>query len=209
MRAPSVFVVAATSALVSIAAFSAIGAARAEPQTGEDAFVERLYAGTPGKTKTYACFVRKYDARHLAQHPRQKVTAMKLLVTAEWIPEDTQLNHSFDLALRYRNRRGVFDSGGSCGHADPEAAADSKEPGLSCSVDCDGGGMGIVLTNNDQSVTLHVSRLRIWRGKDPDEAASESLAGPDDSVFRLDRADISECRSLIRDNAETTAMLSR
>ena len=32
------------------------------------------------KANTYACFVRRYDADHLARHPYQKVTSMKLLV---------------------------------------------------------------------------------------------------------------------------------
>jgi hypothetical protein len=39
--------------------------------------------GDPLGQKTYACFVRRYDANHLAKHPEQKVGAMKLLVTAE------------------------------------------------------------------------------------------------------------------------------
>ena len=38
-----------------------------------------VIAGPLGQ-KTYACFVRRYDASHLAQHPKQKVSAMKLLV---------------------------------------------------------------------------------------------------------------------------------
>ncbi|MFG3598051.1 hypothetical protein [Bradyrhizobium sp. RDI18] len=49
----------------------------------------------PLSQKTYACFVRRYDANHLAQHPKQKVGAMKLLVTAEDAPEDKTVNYSF------------------------------------------------------------------------------------------------------------------
>lgn len=41
-----------------------------------------MYAGAPGN-KAYACFVRRYDAEHLARHPKQKVAAMKLLISAE------------------------------------------------------------------------------------------------------------------------------
>jgi hypothetical protein len=206
MRALAAFTATAIVTLAAIMAIAAV-AAHAEPQTSEDAFIQRLYAGTSGKSKTYACFVRRYDAAHLARHPRQTVIAMKLLVTAELIPEDTHLNHSFDLALRYRNRRGVFDSGGSCGHAQPEDASGGQESGLSCSVDCDGGGFGIMLARDDRSVTLRVSRLRIWRGSEPDEEASEALeGGADDNLFRLDRADLSQCRSLIHDPEDRTAM---
>jgi hypothetical protein len=47
-----------------------------------DAFDVRMFVTAPGK-KAYACFVRRYDPDHLARHPKQKVSAMKLLVTAE------------------------------------------------------------------------------------------------------------------------------
>src|ERR1700712_297085 len=47
------------------------------------AFMQRVFAAAPGKDKTYACFTRVYDAPHLAAHPKQKVSAMKLLVTSE------------------------------------------------------------------------------------------------------------------------------
>ena len=50
-------------------------------------FIKRLFAGPVGKNKSYACFIRQYDADHLARHPLQKVSAMKLLVTAETVPE--------------------------------------------------------------------------------------------------------------------------
>ena len=56
-------------------------------------FDAKLFA-RPFDQKTYACFVRRYDAGHLAQHPRQKVSAMKLLVTAEIPPEEQTINYS-------------------------------------------------------------------------------------------------------------------
>ncbi|WP_213288494.1 hypothetical protein [Bradyrhizobium sp. sGM-13] len=46
----------------------------------------RSAKSSPLSQKTYACFVRRYDANHLAQHPKQKISAMKLLVTAEDAP---------------------------------------------------------------------------------------------------------------------------
>ncbi len=39
-------------------------ASKAEAET----FNARMYAGPPGNT-AYACFVRRYDAEHLARHP--------------------------------------------------------------------------------------------------------------------------------------------
>jgi hypothetical protein len=46
---------------------------------------QEIFAG-PLAEKSYACFVRRYDANHLAQHPKQKVSAMKPLATAENAP---------------------------------------------------------------------------------------------------------------------------
>src|SRR6476620_3205792 len=86
-------------------------------------FDNRMFAGPLGQ-KTYACFVRRYDAGHLAQHPKQKVSAMKLLVTAEIPPEENTTNYSFRLGVQYRHRPGKFDSSGSCGHVVAEDRGD-------------------------------------------------------------------------------------
>src|ERR1700754_2608490 len=68
----------------------------------------RMFAGPLGK-KAYACFVRRYDPDHLARHPLQKVSAMKLLVSAEIPPEDATYTYSFRLGFKYRHRAGDFD----------------------------------------------------------------------------------------------------
>jgi hypothetical protein len=102
------------------------------------AFDARMFAGPLGQ-KTYACFVRRYDASHLAQHPKQKVSAMKLLVTAEDAPEDKTVNYSFRLGFKYRHRAGNFDSSGYCSHIVAENTG--GEIRLGCGVDCEGGGI--------------------------------------------------------------------
>src|SRR5882724_8731364 len=106
-------ILAASAALVSLAGTS-------HAQEGIDkakvaAFDNRMFAGAIGQ-KTHACFVRRYDANHLAQHPRQKVSAVKLLVTAENPPEENTTNYSFRFGVQYRHRPGKFDSSGSCRH---------------------------------------------------------------------------------------------
>ena len=52
----------------------------------EAAFDKRVFGG-PIRDRAVACFARRYDASHLAQHPQQKVSSMKLLVTAENHPK--------------------------------------------------------------------------------------------------------------------------
>jgi hypothetical protein len=163
------------------------------------AFASRLF-GAPVKQKSYACFVRVYDAEHLAHHPLQKVTAMTLLVEAEKVPEDASLNYSFRLGLKYRNHHGAFDSSGDCGHADSAASAH-----LGCSVDCDGGRLGVDLTADNKSVMVKVERIRIWRDNKPDDEAS-LVAGADDRLFRLERASLMTCKPLITDRKELAAL---
>ena len=194
--------------LAAVAAL-AISAAGITPGHAEDdgidkakaaAFDVRMFTKPPGK-KAYACFVRRYNPDHLARHPKQKVSAMKLLVTAEIPPEEKITNYSFRLGLKYRHRSGDFDSSGSCNHFVPEDRG--HEINLGCGVDCDGGGIDVAMSKDDKSAIVRVERVRIWQNSKPDEELSDALVGgADDKVFRLDRADISECASLVTDRKE-------
>ena len=122
-----------------------------------DAFDVRMFVTAPGK-KAYACFVRRYDPDHLARHPKQKVSAMKLLVTAE-IPSDENItNYSFRLGVKYRHRSGDFDSSGFCSHVVAEDAGNEMRFG--CGVDCDGGGIGVALSKDDKSAIIRLERVR-------------------------------------------------
>ena len=167
-------------------------------------FNARMYAGTPGD-KAYACFVRRYDAAHLARHPKQKVVSMKLLVSAELDKEDKELHNSFRLGFRYRHRSGELESGGSCNHA--VFTEDGTEIRLGCGVDCEGGGLGIALSKDDKSTTVRLAKIRIWQrdrnDNDPDRAL---VAGADDGMFRLERTDTAECASLANDRKELAAL---
>jgi intracellular sulfur oxidation DsrE/DsrF family protein len=100
-----------------------------------------------GKDKSWACFVRRYDADHLARHPLQKVSAMKLLVSVEYPPEDKAYRYCFRLGLKYRDRKVTYDSAGDCGHVMSEDTG--NEVRLGCGIDCDGGGLGVTLAKDD------------------------------------------------------------
>ena len=171
------------------------------------AFDVRMFTKPPGD-KAYGCFVRRYDPDHLARHPLQKVNAMKLLVTAEFAPEEKITNYSFRLGFKYRHRSGDFDSSGSCRHFVPEDAG--HEIRLDCGVDCDGGGINVAMSKDDKSAIVRVERVRIWQNSKPDaELSDELVGGADDKVFRLDRADIRECASLVTDRKELAAIRSK
>jgi hypothetical protein len=197
--------------ILAIIAATLVGTAAADAEADNDSakkqeFVTRLFAGPVGKTKTFACFVRQYDAGHLRHHPLQRVSAMKLLVTAETVPEADGPTYSFRLGVRYRNKAGVYDSSGGCAASDISAETDN-EARLHCGVDCDGGGIEIRLTKDFKATLIRLERIRIWRDNAPDEEASEALvAGADDKIFRLDRADLEECRSLVTDRKELAEM---
>jgi hypothetical protein len=190
------------------------GKAAAADDSPDVAFAKRMFAGSAPKPKGYACFVRRYDAAHLAQHPLQQVTVMKLLITAEMVPDDKVLEYSVRLGVNFRDRPGDFDSSGDCGHAAVTKVPDPAETvipagiDIVCSVDCDGGGVTVSLANNDAALIVKpLDRIRIWKGKNFDETATTALnAGADDKVFRLDRTKLDECTPLIADRKELAAM---
>lgn len=191
-------------ASISVARAEDAGDIREASKAETEAFNARIYAGTPGQT-AYACFVRRYDAEHLARHPKQKVATMKLLVSAEIDSEDKQLHNSFRLGFRYRHRSGDFDSSGSCHHV--VFTRDDGEIRLGCGVDCEGGGVGVALSKDDKSAIVRLARIRVWQHNKPDDEAERSLvAGSDDGIFRLDRADNSECAALVTDRKELAAL---
>jgi len=169
-------------------------------------FAKRLFAGQVGsEIESYACFARRYDAAHLAKHPRQKVGAMRLLVTAENAPEDHALNYSFRLSVKFRERKAHFESSGDCGHPmTSQVSADNLQ--LGCSVDCDGGGLSVELANADKSVLVRIDRIGIWNSANPDAEPENLEGGADDRIFRLDRVSLDHCRSLITDSDELAAM---
>lgn len=206
------------------AAFMVVGSAaigRAQDgaidQATAAAFDARLFAAAPGNTfgnapgkntagnKSYACFMRHYDADHLANHPKQKVGAMQLLVTAEIPPGEKALAYSFRLGVNYRHRPGDFDSSGYCNHATATEAG--KEIRFDCGVDCEGGGISIALSKDDRSAIVRLERITIWQRNKPDaEAGDALLAGADDRIFRLDRTDTRDCAALVTDRKELAAI---
>jgi hypothetical protein len=194
------------AAAATLALSATLGRAQEEgiDKAKAEAFDVRMFVKPPGE-KAYACFVRRYDPDHLARHPKQKVSAMKLLMTAEIPPEEKAINYSFRLGVKYRHRPGDFDSSGFCNHAVAEDA--DNEMRFGCGVDCDGGGIGVALSKDDKSAIIRLERVRIWQNNNPDEEAGDSLvAGADDKIFRLDRTDTRECASLVTDRKELAAI---
>jgi len=166
------------------------------------AFENRVFAG-PVSEKASACFVRRYDARHLALHPRQKVAAMKLLVTVDKVATEPT-SYGYRIGVQYRNKPGDFDGGSSCGLMVDENG--KKEIRFSCDVDCGGGGIEVAISKDNKSMILHLEAIAVWDRKHPDGEAESLQGGKDDKVFRLDRVHPSQCAELLTDN-KTVASL--
>ncbi len=174
-------------------------AARAQESggAGADAFANRLLAAQSVDQKTYACFVRSYDKAHLAKHRKQKVTDMKLLVGAERLPEDAEVNYSFRVNVKLRGRKAEVESFSTCGHAE---ASENPKQGMSihCGGECGGGGLDISLAPGDKAVMLNLDDIGIWPVSKPEEATDLRLsAGADDKVFRLERVSNDICAAMI------------
>jgi hypothetical protein len=194
-----------TGLIAALAMLAALAAGASAQAADADAFAKRLFAGNPAtQGKSYVCFARRYDAAHLKQHREQKVTAMKLLVTAEMVPEDKALNYSFTLGMKFRDRKGDFQSSGSCGHPmAQEQAPDTLM--LGCGVDCDGGGLSVALANADQSVLVSIGELAIWNNNKPDEERDRFISGADDKKFRLERLSLDQCKPSMPANQDLAA----
>ncbi|MGI8526433.1 MAG: hypothetical protein ACR2K5_09705 [Pseudolabrys sp.] len=193
-----------------IAMLAAAGSARAQDakqakQEGSDPdlLATRLFAGPVSPDKNYACFVRRYDSAHLARHPLQKVSAMRLLVAAEKSENGPNLSYSFRLGVKFSKRPGDFDSSGYCGTPGIEARADKVV--LSCGVDCDGGGISAEFNKENKFALMRLDRISIWRNNKPDDEGLDLSGGADDKVFRLDRAKLDMCKSLITDRKDLAA----
>ena len=183
----------------------AVGSSPARAADDGDAYAKRLFADHfAAEGKSYACFVRHYDAAHLASHPAQKVRAMMLLVSAEIVPEDKKRNYSFQLGVEFRGKKDKFTTGGSCGHVmESDVSADKLRIG--CGVDCDGGGISIEMASGDKSTIVRLNEVAIWNSNRPDDERTSLSGGADDRMFRLDRADMDACRSLMNGSEEFAA----
>jgi hypothetical protein len=94
---------------------------------------------------------------------------------------------------------------GACRHVVAEEK--DGEIQLGCGVDCDGGGIAVVMSKGDKSAIVELERVRMWDRKKPDEDNSHDLeAGADDKIFRVDRADLNECAELVTDRKELAAL---
>jgi hypothetical protein len=141
------------------------------------------------ETNAFGCFARVYDKAHLAKHPDQLVTAVKLHIK-KWKDEKS---FEFALKVKVRGRSETLHTGGLC---------HKGESGLSCSVECDGGSIKVV-PRSDHAM-MYVERIRMATcDSDYVDGGEDLSGGKDDRVFRLNRVDKRECAETSPQNAKT------
>jgi len=128
------------------------------------------------------CYARVYDLAHLAEHPEQLVTAVRLCLQ----PHDDD-GHGrvadFTLDIKRRGDIKALHALGSC-------RSDGLNRGISCKVECDGGGVYVEVAGFEYVLMYIDEGIRIQEcGKEDldDGNGIEVTAGRDDKVFRLDR----------------------
>jgi hypothetical protein len=93
--------------------------------------VERIIEVRKVKPPLVGCFTRTYDRQHLARHPDQLITAVKLKIYPSSGPEHLL----FAIQMRRRGEDKTLHNGGYC-----------KEEGstMRCNIECDGGGVNVM-----------------------------------------------------------------
>jgi hypothetical protein len=154
-----------------------------------------LNALLPAQPGNKACYVRSYDAVHLSAHPRQRIKAMKFLLSVgayDPKPEKSEqpsdrFYYMFFMSVSRRADKRLLHTSGDC-----LAGAE-----ISCVVDCDGGGVTLDKLPPAGSLIVRLKDDGIRMFHDCDEEQGILVKpGTDDKVFRLDKAANDACGAL-------------
>jgi len=184
-------------------------AAHAAGSAEDEAFQKQLFGRALDTKPSHACFSRAYDGGYLAQHPKQNVRTMLLLVTGN-AESGNDPSYQLGLGVTFRKSGTHFESAGNCGaiHADGDAPGSGKA--AHCGVDCDGGSIDVAIKDEKSVLVSIPAGARLWRaGSNGDDSGNARRKfGADDKVFRLDKVALTQCLSLANDK-EDKAMLRR
>jgi hypothetical protein len=180
------------------------GSARAQESKDDAAFQQHLFGRTLEGTQIHACFNRVYDAGHLAQHPRQNVRTMLLLVKAD--ADSDQPRYGLRLGVTFRKSGAHFDSAGDCGAIHDTADVGGSTGVAHCGVDCDGGSIDVAIKDAKSVLVSIPEGARIWRANANDDSDQRRRFGSDDKVFRLDKVALTQCLRLADDSKEKASM---
>ena len=139
---------------------------------------------TQADNRLLGCFFRTYDKAHLANHPDQLVTAVKLKIYPA--PDDATKTW-FNIQIQRRGDLKALQTAGECRN---------DGQGMNCGVECDGGGAKVTpWSASTLQMTLESIRMTPC-GEDPEVAAIDVTGGKDDKIFRLERVDDLVCEGM-------------
>lgn len=126
------------------------------------------------------CFARLYDSRHLASHPRQRLTRFSLSDSDGANPVDPgTFDVDFDFSIKGDSE--VFGSVATCRDA----------PGaVHCVIEADGG--EFTMRRDGPNLLLKISRMEV---EGPEDFSPDLAVGGDDRVVRLFPSPRNACRS--------------
>ena len=143
------------------------------------------------ETDVLGCFARTYDRAHLARHPDQLITAVKLRI---YKPPENEAQYWFGAQFKVRGRSKPLNTGGACYDVN-ELDERGFTSGVYCFVECDGGGVNVV--PHAGGAMMYLKRIRVAEcGQDVIDGGDELTEGKDDRVFRLDRANAAACKGM-------------
>jgi hypothetical protein len=162
------------------------------------------------ETDVLGCFVRVYDKAHLAKHPDQLVTAVKLRIYHP--PPDVARNAGWgnviptwmNMEVRVRGKNVILTTSGICRKGEPPdntwQSPHLKHPpppgSLWCAVECDGGGIGVASRGDHAMMYLGGIRASPKSYSCGDESDEILYGNKDDHVFRLNRVNERECANM-------------
>jgi hypothetical protein len=147
-----------------------------------------LGASAVAEPNALGCFTRTYDRAHLARHPDQLVTAVKLRIYRRPPDKPDLADVLFDVQFKVRGKNKPLINTGLCV---PEAG------GLRCSIECDGGGVNVIPRARD--AMMYLDRIRLTDTCDADfDDGPDLTGGKDDRVFRLDRVNDAACTDMTK-----------
>jgi hypothetical protein len=170
----------------------------------DEAFQQRLFGRAAGGTQIHACFSRVYDPAHLAQHARQNVRTMLLLVRAN--ADSNQPTYELRLGVTFRKSGAHFESAGDCRSIHDAGEAGGSPGAVHCGVECDGGSIDVAIKDAKSVLVSIPTGARIWRAGSDNDSDQAKRFGTDDKVFRLDKTALTECLRLADDSKEKAAM---
>lgn len=172
-----------------------------------------IMAETPGSR---ACYVRTYDAKHLAANPAQRTISMRISFRVERIAGAIDSVPPLSRIRIEATRRNVAQPLRAIGDCRVSAEANrdvqgkaripsySRAAGIVCSISQDasdeGGGAEPVLSASGETLTIHMDEsLPMRRNRKLSDGESQTIDfSKSDAVFRLQRVAARECDALDR-----------